>query len=189
MSSLATAADINAIFGHQLGDEEVASFDQLNLLKSAVVEGYCKRTFLTGTLTNRVLTVNDGTLILPDPPVQSVSAITAQFFGWFGGWQNLSLSVLNLLIDPDGTLRQQRYPYWPAGRYEVTYVHGTDVAPDDVRGVTAELIHAQMTGQPSALTVDQKKVLRRYRPTMSTIDMPAPVLVMSRQRDWDDQWQ
>lgn len=169
MSSLATAADIAAIIGRPVADEELAAFDQLNKLKSAVVEGYCKRSFLTGTSTNRVIESIDGTLRLPDPPIVSVSTITAQFFGWFGGWQSLDLSTVNLLIDPDGTLRQRRYPVWPNGRYQVTYVHGADLAPDDVRMITAELIYAQMEKQPSALTNDQKRTLRRYRPSMGTV--------------------
>lgn len=174
MSSLATAADIGAIIGRPLADTEVASFDQLNLLKSAVVEGYCKRSFLTGTSTNRVITVTDGVLRLPDPPVVSVTAITAQFFWWLTGWSELDYSPESLLIDPDGTLRNRRYGYWPAGRYEVTYAHGAAFAPDDVRMVTAELIYAAMEHQSSTLSVDQKRVLRRYRPTVGTIEMVLP---------------
>ncbi|MEV0823847.1 hypothetical protein [Nonomuraea rubra] len=139
---LATLADVTARLGRELEPEETARVDALISDVSALVQAYTRRTF--GRAVNDVITLTspaDQMLELPGGPVHQVMQVSIdghpvtdwslvqstlwRRWGWRLHWLDLKPSEVT-----------------------VTYTHGADDVPDDVKTVVCQEVIRLLSGTP-----------------------------------------
>lgn len=140
LPAFATTADLAA--ATQRSDLSAESADLALASASAVIRSWTRQSItqvIDDVVTLRVL--NDYELILPQRPVESVSQVRVN-----------SLVMLDWVLSGDRLLRTggwRRLPgtttYPDPGLVEVTYTHGYDEVPDEVRAVCLDLASMSLT--------------------------------------------
>lgn len=141
MTALATLDDLAVYLGRELDDlTENRQAEQALDLVSAAVRAWCRRDFTQTTSTRRLPGVWGPTLDLPDGPVTAVTAVvlddtTITDWTWNDRSQLIRHGYLTA-TDPDrGGAAGGHRGSWggPQATVTVTYTHGYDPIPDDVR--------------------------------------------------------
>ena len=139
LPAFATAAELAAVTQSEIG---AAAADLALASASAIIRRWTRQTItrvVDDVATLRVL--DECELILPQRPVESVSRVRVH-----------SLTLQDWVLSGDRLLRTggwRRLPgtttYPDPGLVEVTYTHGWDEAPDDVRAVCLDLASMSVT--------------------------------------------
>lgn len=145
MTQLATAEDVEAVLGSPV---DPTTADRLSEMASAVVERYCRRGFSLVEDDEIVVSVTDGVLRLPAPPVVEVTSIVDPD-GSTVDPDTYTVTLASGLVTLDWTTVDWCPPFhtrgWACGDYEITYTHGYDPVPDDVVFVVASMVARQIT--------------------------------------------
>lgn len=133
MGNLATLADVENVLIRPITDaDEVAAVEFNLLVVSSAIRNYCEQTL--DRVTGDVVTLDQEggpLLFLPELPVVSVSAVR----------ENGTLLTVgtHYKLTGNGVLVRQGGLNWYRGvqTVQVTYTHGYNPVPDDIRGVCA----------------------------------------------------
>lgn len=137
MTSLATIEDVQDRLGRLLTEVEITKVEALLNDASALVVGYTGQQFLAGSSTS-LLQVKLGKVRMPQRPVTDVLSVTnlkdeSVAFSW-DGYQTLTVTAPNY------------------SQLVVSYEHGSENVPDDVRAVVAGLALRTFQVSPAAAT-------------------------------------
>lgn len=133
MPSLATVDDLETVAGPV---EDSVRAQRLLDMASAVVERWTGRSFVRVEDDEITFTVDDGTMRLPNGPIESISSI---------------VDANDDTIDPTSYDEIHGYVvrsfgYWPCGTYTITYTHGYDPIPDDVILAVCQMVQRVLSG-------------------------------------------
>lgn len=156
MAALASVADLEARLGRDLtAGPQLARATALLDDASAAVRSYTAQQFTRSTTTERVTPPVRGPVVLPQQPVNDVTAVAsalgvAQMYLWDG----LNLYVGDYL---SGVVINLAAAYYDGGRYydgftrrqpiDVTYDHGFTAIPDEIVAVVCQIAGRAM-GRP-----------------------------------------
>lgn len=152
LRAFATAADLAAVT--QRSDLNAAAAELALASASAVIRNWTRQTItrvVDDVATLRVLHTEE--LVLPQRPVVSVSQVRVN-----------SLTLLDWVLSGDRLLRTggwRRLPgtttYPDPGLVEVTYTHGYDEVPDEIRAVCLDLASMTLTN-PRGLRESERAI-------------------------------
>jgi hypothetical protein len=200
LAQFATADELGSFLGRSLEPGEVARADLLLRLASARIQSEaCQRLELVTDDEVHLIGNYSAVLLLPELPVLDVSAVTVRS-GW-GIGSSIVIPSGQILWERRGLVQRRLVgveingPYVPYGGWggpyatvDVTYSHGYEVLPDDVRGaclamaarawenpdgaiVQSESVDGAMSASYAPpvttgvqLTEEERKTIRRYRP-------------------------
>lgn len=162
--SLADPDDVLA-FIPALGTPTQAQQTQMTSLlslASAVIRSYTRRTFTLEQTTERLRPIGYK-ILLPKRPVVSVDAVSLLVWnmlmplpGWvWDGADELWLSADDSLINVSETILE--WTRYHTAVAQVTYTHGYDVVPDDVKFVACSMAARGMTA-PNFGAIDRENV-------------------------------
>jgi hypothetical protein len=160
MPTLGQLEDVEAVLGRDLTGSEFLRVDRLLEMSEREVKRWTGQHFARATTTD-TLKVRNGTVRLPQRPVNAVSAVTdtngnAIAFTWVKG---------DVLRTGTNVLDCFGWEPWASGLdyVVVTYDHGYDEIPADVSMVVAEMAAAALSAPADGLrqaTVDDVTIVR-----------------------------
>ncbi|WP_113705517.1 hypothetical protein [Nonomuraea lactucae] len=139
---LATLADVTARLGRELEPEETARIEALISDVSALVEAHTRRTF--GRVENDVITLespSELTLELPGKPVHQVMRVEID------GHEVTDWSLVQSALWRRWGWRLRWLDMKPS-TVKVTYTHGGDAVPADVKAVVCQEVIRLLSGTP-----------------------------------------
>lgn len=156
MVALASVADLEARLGRDLDtDQQLARASALLDDASATVRAYTGQQFTRSTTTDRVTPPRKGPVLLPQQPVNDVTAVASVL----GVTQQFLFDGLNLYVGAylAGVVVNLAAAYYDGGRYyegfarrqpiDVTYDHGYTVIPGEIVAVVCQIAGRAM-GRP-----------------------------------------
>lgn len=166
MGPLASVADLEARLGRDLATEQqLARASALLADASAAVRSYTGQQFSRATSTVRVNPPVRGAILLPQRPVNNVTAVTSaignipQQFLWDGLNLYVGAFLAGVVVNASAN-----YHYYEDGRRPpviVTYDHGYDDVPQDVLAVVCQIAGRAM-GRPLEDSGVQQEALGSY---------------------------
>ena len=178
MTDLATTNDLAQVMARTLTDDEKARAKALLEVASATVRTYTWQHFTQVTETVR-LPVRGGRVRLPQKPVTAVTAVSvangsAIAYSWVAGQVvDCNPATVNAFeLEPFRTRLQ-----W----VDVTYTHGWEQVPADVRGIVCDIAAAALASPPEDSGV-QTETLGPFSTSYGT-NFPGGVRLTQSQRD------
>lgn len=168
LPSLATPDDIVARLGRNLNQVEAARVDAMLQDGSSIIRRYARNSF--SYVANDVMTLvaDTGNVVLPGRPIISVDGVV-----WISGYPGVSNIPITWYVF-DGvdtiTIPGPRHsgiinlPYawyatsWYSESFIVTYTHGEQTVPPEVKGLLASAIVSELSTPTQSATIQSETV-------------------------------
>jgi hypothetical protein len=162
---LASVDDVASRLGRDLSQQEAIRLEPLLADASAQVRRYCRRDFLRHVDDVLLLRAQDGEIVIPSGPVESVSGVVAvggaagvpdvPVWWTFDGIDRVRVEACSAAINlPEAWGDSDAYP----GTYRVTCTHGPAEVPDDVVMVVANAALSVLTAPTAAAGVVSEQI-------------------------------
>lgn len=175
--AFATAEDVATVIQRDLSAAETATVEFLLELATAVISSYTGQLFVEDTSTV-VLTPRRGKIRLPQRPVSAVTSVVSAsgfpVFYEFDGVGTITASPILIANGPDeGTLG--------TSPLTITYTHGYETIPDDIRAVTVQ-VASRAFGMPPDKAGVQQESLVSYSYSVGAAAAQGPIGLLAGER-------